>query len=120
MDLSDLESPFEDADVEQGRDLARASYIASALMLPLGLLPYFQKNNEFSFFHGRQSLFIWLLEPIFLLLGFLNPLFWVFGFPLCWVLVSLGLRQVAQDQGKALPLISQLGEKVFPRKWVGE
>lgn len=47
-------------EVEEGRTFAILSYALSFIGLPFFLVPLIMRNNEFSLYHSKQCLMLWL------------------------------------------------------------
>ncbi|MDP8215215.1 MAG: DUF4870 domain-containing protein [Candidatus Euphemobacter frigidus] len=106
-------------EVEEGKVFAILSYALSIIGLPFFLIPLIMRNNEFSLYHAKQTLIIWLAGIaagivsgilsficIGIVLGVAAAIFLL-------VLTIMGLINAAQGEEKPLPLIGQWGEEWF-------
>ena len=109
----------ESREVEEGKVFAILSYALSIIGLPFFLIPLIMRNNEFSLYHAKQTLIIWLAGIaagivsgilsficIGIVLGVAAAIFLL-------VLTIMGLINAAQGEEKPLPLIGQWGEEWF-------
>ena len=98
-------------EVEKGKVLAILSYI-----FILWLIPIIQKDNEYSLFHAKQALMIFLAS---IALGLLNvipcigQLAYVIGSVGLFVFWVIGLINAIKGQAKLLPVIGKFAEQWF-------
>jgi len=107
---------FPAEDIEPGKLWAILSWI----FLILGIVPVIQKENKFALYHGKQALFLCILQVGWAIVA-LGILGWVciglILYPIGWifllVLQVMGLVYSIQGQYKPTPLLGQLGLKMF-------
>ncbi len=102
-------------DVAEGKPFSILSYALSFVGIPFFLVPLIMRNNEFSLFHAKQCLILWLGGIAASVIGvplvavcvgaILLPLAAIF----LLVLNILGLIYAIKGETKALPLIGQWG-----------
>lgn len=107
------------AEIEEGKVMAILSYAINILAIPFFLIPLIMRNNEFSLFHAKQNLMIWIIAVIgsavgaalsFVCIGLLVfPILWVF----LLVVNIMGIINSANMQFKPLPVIGPLAESWF-------
>lgn len=112
-------SPVVTQDMQEGKLFAILSYALSLIGLPFFLVPLIMRNNEFSLYHAKQCLILWLggiavsvvggilsaicIGVVILLAG------WIF----LLVLNIIGLINSVKGLQKPLPLIGKWGEDWF-------
>ena len=106
-------------EVEDGKAFAILSYALSIIGLPFFLVPLIMRNNEFSLYHAKQTLMIWLLGIVggtisgiltFICVGVILAV--ALGIFLL-VITIMGLIAAAKGEQKPLPLIGKWGEDWF-------
>jgi uncharacterized membrane protein len=55
-----IEQSMDEKEVEEGKVFAILSYVLTFLSIPFFLIPLIMRNNEFSLFHAKQCLMLWL------------------------------------------------------------
>lgn len=106
-------------EIADGKAFAILSYAINFLSLPFWLVPLIMRNNEFSLYHAKQCLILWLaivvsytvaVVSIFLCIGVvLVPLVIVASL----VYNILGLINAINGKMAPLPLIGSFGEQWF-------
>jgi len=106
-------------DVEEGKVFAILTYALSFVGLPFFLVPLIMRNNDFSLYHAKQCLLLWLAGVVGSVLSsilmtvcigaILLPIVLVF----CLVLNIIGLINAVKAETKPLPLIGKWGEDWF-------
>ncbi len=106
-------------EVEAGRAFAILSYALSLIGIPFFLVPLIMRNNEFSLYHAKQTLLLWLAGLALGLVGGLTMLICI-GFILLpagaiflLVLNILGLINAINGQQKPIPVIGKYAEDWF-------
>jgi len=103
-----------DQTIEEGKTMAIVSY----LTLIGTLIAFFmnqEKKNEFTSFHTRQALGLWLLEMIlgYVVSGFNNwsitYSFWIFFA----ILIFYGLFNAFAGKAQAVPILGDFFQKIF-------
>lgn len=106
-------------EIEEGKVFAILSYALSIIGLPFFLVPLIMRNNEFSLYHAKQCLMIWLAGIAVGIAGgiltfiCIGPIVWIVGYIFLLVISIIGLINAAQGQMKPLPLIGKWGEDWF-------
>lgn len=104
-----VEAP-RDKEIQEGKFFAVISYISFLCIVTLLL----KKDNKFALFHAKQGLVLFVFEIIFFVLSVI-PVYWLIGKLIffAFVLISvLGILQALRGTYKALPLISDIAEKI--------
>lgn len=106
-------------EIEDGKAFAILSYALNFVGLPFFLVPLITRNNEFSLYHAKQNLMLWLVGIVggvvcgllmIVCVGLiLLPLLTVF----LLVLNIIGLINAIKGEPKPLPLIGKWGEEWF-------
>ncbi|MEA1928205.1 MAG: hypothetical protein U9N73_08345 [Candidatus Auribacterota bacterium] len=106
-------------EVEEGKAFAILSYVLSLIGLPFFLIPLIMRNNDFSLYHAKQTMMIWLVGIVggvvsgilmFICIGAILAVVLAIGL---LVLTIMGLINAAQGQQKPLPIIGKWGEDWF-------
>ena len=106
-------------EVEEGKAFAILSYALSLIGLPFFLIPLIMRNNDFSLYHAKQTMMIWLVGIAgavvsgilsFICVGVILGVVLAIGL---LVLTIMGLINAAQGQQKPVPIIGQWGEDWF-------
>jgi len=106
-------------EVEEGKAFALLSYILSLVGLPFFLVPLLMRNNEFSLYHAKQCLMIWLVAIVggtvagVLTLVCIGWILIVAVSLFCLVLEILGIVNTSKGEAKPLPLVGQWAEDWF-------
>ena len=111
--------PMDPKEIEDGKPFAILSYALNFVGLPFFLVPLIMRNNEFSLYHAKQNLMLWLVGIvggvisgvlIALCVGLLLfPLLTIF----LLVLNIIGLINAIKGEAKPLPVIGKWGEDWF-------
>jgi uncharacterized membrane protein len=106
-------------EVEEGRTFAILSYALSLIALPFFLVPLIMRNNEFSLYHAKQCLLLWLAgivvsvaaAPLMLIcVGvILVPAAGIF----LLVLGIMGLINAIKGEQKPVPLVGKYADDWF-------
>lgn len=106
-------------DIEDGRTFAILSYALSLIGLPFFLVPMIMRNNEFSLYHAKQCLLLWLggiavsvigVPLMAICIGFLLvPAAGIF----LLVLDIMGLMNAVKGVQAPVPLIGKYAEDWF-------
>ncbi len=107
------------ADVDEGKVFAILSYALSFLGIPFFLVPLIMRNNDFSLFHAKQCLILWLGGIAASVVGvpltavcigrIILPVAGIF----LLVLGLMGLINAVKGLQKPLPLIGKWGVDWF-------
>jgi uncharacterized membrane protein len=106
-------------DVEEGRTFAILSYALSFISIPFFLVPLIMRNNDFSLYHAKQCLMIWLAG---IAVGVVGSLLMVVcigvillpaGMIFLLVLAVMGLMNAVQGLQKPVPVIGKYAEDWF-------
>lgn len=106
-------------EVEEGRTFAILSYALGLIGLPFFLVPLIMRNNEFSLYHAKQCLILWLAGIVLgvisgpLMLVCVGFIVLLAGGIFLLVLDIIGLINAIQGQAKQLPLIGKYAEDWF-------
>lgn len=106
-------------EVEEGKPFAILSYALNFIGLPFFLVPLILRNNEFSLYHAKQCLLLWLLGIAGAVVSGLLAIVCVgilLGLALAVALLVLniiGLINAIQGQAKPLPIIGPWAEEWF-------
>ena len=106
-------------DVEEGKVFAVLSYVLTFLGLPFFLIPLIMRNNNFSLYHAKQCLMIWLLGIVggalsgVLMAVCVGAILLILVVVAFYVLAIIGLINSAKGATKPLPLIGKWGEEWF-------
>ncbi len=113
------ETVEESKDVKEGKPFAILSYALGFIGIPFFLIPLIIRNNDFSLFHAKQCLMIWLVGIIG---GSVSGLLMVvcIGFILAilvgifaLVLNIIGLVKAVNGERKPLPWVGGYAEEWF-------
>ena len=108
-----------DKEMEEGKTFAILSYVLNFVGLPFFLVPLIMRNNEFSLYHAKQCLMLWLAGFVLssvsgvlmaVCIGFiLLPASCIF----ILVLNIMGLINTTKGEMKPVPLIGKWGDDWF-------
>lgn len=107
------------AETEEGKVMAILSYAINILGIPFFIVPLIMRNNEFSLFHAKQNLMIWIIAVIGSAVGFALSFVCIglLVFPILWVFLLIvnimGIINAANLQYKPLPIIGPMAENWF-------
>jgi len=106
-------------EVEEGRTFAILSYALGLIGLPFFLVPLIMRNNEFSLYHSKQCLLLWLAGIAASMVGsllmvvciglILLPAAMIFVV----VLDILGLINAVKGEQKPVPVIGKYADEWF-------
>jgi len=106
-------------DAEEGKAFAILSYVLSLIGIPFFLVPLIMRNNEFSLYHAKQCLLIWLAGVVLAVVSaplmavcigvIIAPVGGVFLLVLC----IMGLINATKLEAKPVPLIGKWAEDWF-------
>jgi uncharacterized membrane protein len=106
-------------DVEEGKTFAILSYALGLIGLPFFIVPLIMRNNEFSLYHAKQCLILWLLgvaggvvSGVLMVVCIGAVLAPIVGLA-CLVLDVIGLMNAVNGRQQPLPLIGKWGEEWF-------
>ena len=101
--------------IDEGKSLAWLSYLGIFLLIPLLV----QKNNEYSKFHVKQGIVLWICSIVLSVAGFLLLFIPVLGIIIFWgirlfllILFIMGLLKSLTGKTEPLPVIGQYAEKI--------
>ena len=106
-------------EIEEGKVFAILSYALSFIGLPFFLVPLIMRNNEFSLYHAKQCLIIWLggvaLSVISAPLSVIciGVILALVGGIFLLVLNIMGLINAVKGEQKPIPVIGKWGEDWF-------
>lgn len=103
-------------EVEEGKVFAVLSYALNFVGIPFFLVPLIMRNNEFSLYHAKQSLLIWLAALVTGLVNVipcLGQIVWLVAVIFLAVLNIMGLINASKSIQKPVPLIGQWAEDWF-------
>ena len=105
--------------MEEGRTFAILSYALGLIGLPFFLVPLIMRNNEFSLYHSKQCLLLWLAGIAASMVGsllmvvciglILLPAAMIFVV----VLDILGLINAVKGEQKPVPVIGKYADEWF-------
>lgn len=107
------------SEVEAGKAFAVLSYALSLIGIPFFLVPLIMRNNEFSLYHAKQCLLLWLAAIGVALVGGITTFICIgvillpAGGIFLLVLNIMGLINAINAQQKPLPLIGKYAEQWF-------
>jgi uncharacterized membrane protein len=106
-------------EVKDGKVFAILCYLINILGFPFWLLPLIMRDNNFSLYHAKQCLAMWVILMVgaaisvplaFVCIGFVLLAIIYVGF---LVLNIIGLLNAINEQAKPLPFIGTYAEKWF-------
>lgn len=106
-------------EMEAGKVFAILCYALGFLGIPFFILPLVMRDNDFSLFHAKQVLILWLLGiagyivGIVLLVICIGPFIMLGVGILSLVLAIMGLINAINGRAKPLPIIGGYAEKWF-------
>lgn len=106
-------------EIEEGKTFAILSYALSILSLPFFLVPLIMRNNEFSLYHAKQCLIIWLGGIAVGVIGSLLMAVCIgivllpAGFIFLLVIDVMGLMNAINGRAKPVPVLGKWGENWF-------
>ena len=112
-------APIALPDAEEGKAFAVLSYVLSLIGIPFFLVPLIMRNNEFSLYHAKQCLVIWLAGIVLAVVSaplmavcigaIIAPVGGIFLLVLC----IMGLINATKLEAKPVPLIGKWAEDWF-------
>ncbi len=106
-------------EVEKGKAFAILSYAISFVGLPFFLVPLIMRDNDFSLYHAKQSLMVWIIGAAGGVIGgilmavcigvIVLPVVGIFTL----VINIMGLINAIQGVAKPLPLVGKWAEDWF-------
>jgi uncharacterized membrane protein len=105
-----------DKEVEEGKVFAILSYVLNLVGLPFFLVPLIMRNNEFSLYHAKQCLLIWLAAIVIALVNVIPCLGQIVYLAVCVFLLVLdiiGLVNATKAEAKPIPVIGKWAEDWF-------
>jgi uncharacterized membrane protein len=106
-------------EIEEGKSFAVLSYVLSFIGLPFFLIPLIMRNNEYSLYHAKQCLILWIgglvggvvsgMLMAVCIGAILAPAVWIAMIVFC----VMGLMNATKGLMKPLPLIGKFGEEWF-------
>jgi uncharacterized membrane protein len=112
-------TPARSPDVEAGRAFAILSYALSFIGLPFFLVPLIMRNNEFSLYHAKQCLILWLAGLAVSIVGGILTILCIglvillAGGIFLLVLNIMGLINAINGEQKPLPVIGVYADQWF-------
>ena len=112
-------TPAISPEVEEGKIFAILSYVLSLICIPFFLVPLIMRNNEFSLYHAKQCLMLWLVGIVgsvvsaILMVVCIGLILSVVVGVFCLVLAIIGLINASKGAQKPLPVIGALAEDWF-------
>lgn len=110
---------IDSGDVSQGKAFAILSYALTFIGLPFFLVPLIMRNNEYSLYHSKQCLILWIASIVLFAVSMplvavcigaiLAPAAGIFVL----VLNIMGLINAVNGKAVPLPLIGKWGEDWF-------
>ena len=106
-------------EVEEGKAFAVLSYALGLVGIPFFLVPLIMRNNEFSLFHAKQCLVLWIAGIVGSIASSVLLVVCVGGVLgiavlVAWVVLSvLGIMASSKGETKLLPVIGKWGEDWF-------
>ncbi len=106
-------------EIQEGKTFAILTYALSLIGLPFFLVPLIMRNNEFSLYHAKQCLMIWIG---FIAVGFISgvlswtcivPILGVAVLIFLFVLDIMGLINAVKGLQQPLPVIGKWAEDWF-------
>lgn len=111
--------PMSPGEVKDGKVFAILCYLINIVGFPFWLLPLIMRNNDFSLYHAKQCLAMWVIFAVgaavsiplmFICVGaILLAVIWLGHI----ILNIIGLLNAMNEQAKPLPFIGTYAEKWF-------
>lgn len=113
-----IDVPVMDAkEVEEGKAFAVLSY--ALFFVPFFLIPLIMRNNDFSLYHAKQCLLLWIAGAAgsmvcsILSMACIGLLMFPILFVACLVFTIMGLMTASKGEVKPLPVIGKYAEDWF-------
>ena len=106
-------------EIEEGKTFAILSYALGLVGLPFFLIPLITRNNEFSLYHAKQCLLLWLAGVVVSVIGSIlmvvcvGVIILMAGWIFLLVLDIMGLANAIKGEQKPLPLIGKYADEWF-------
>jgi len=107
------------SETEEGRTFAILSYALNFIGLPFFLIPLIMRNNEFSLYHAKQNLMLWLVGMAGIVVSRILMMVCI-GIILMLVLMIfllvlniIGLINAVKGEQKPLPVVGRWAEDWF-------
>lgn len=103
-------------EIADGKAFAILSYAINFVGIPFWLVPLIMRNNEFSLYHSKQCLLMWLVAVATGVVAIVPCAGWIIAVVVLLGLLVfnvMGLINAVNGKSKALPLIGGLAEKWF-------
>lgn len=116
---SDLTPAMDEQEIENGKTFAILSYVLGFLGIPFFLVPLIMRDNDFSLYHSKQCLMIWLVGIVggtisgILMLVCIGVLTAIAIGVFILVVEIIGLMNSTKGLAKPLPLIGKYAEEWF-------
>ena len=97
-------------EIADGKAFAILSYALSLVGIPFFLVPLIMRNNEYSLFHSKQCLIVWIALVATALVNVipcLGQIVWLVVAVFMLVVIIIGLIGATKDEMKPLPLVGQ-------------
>jgi uncharacterized membrane protein len=108
-----------EAEIAGGKTFAILSYALSFVGLPFFIIPLVMRNNDYSLYHAKQTLILWLTGIALIVLSTIlaavcvGVIIGLAGGIFLLVLNVLGLMASINGEVKPLPVIGRYGEEWF-------
>ena len=99
--------------VEEGKTFAILSYALAVIGVPFFLVPLIMRNNEFSLYHSKQCLLLWLVGVVGGTILAPTCLGAVLVTVFVWVLLFMGLANAVKALQTPVPLVGKWAEDWF-------
>lgn len=112
-------APLDDTEIEEGKVFAVLSYVLSFVGLPFFLVPLIMRNNEFSLYHAKQCLQLWLAGIVLsaisapLTVVCIGAILWPVGAVILVVLSIMGVINASKGELVPVPMIGKLAVDWF-------
>ena len=112
-------APLSEAEIAEGKTFAILSYALSFIGLPFFIIPLVMRNNDFSLYHAKQTLMLWLagialsVVSAVLTAVCIGLVIALVGGVFLLVLNIIGLMASINGEVKPLPVIGAYGEEWF-------
>ena len=106
-------------EVEEGKTFAILSYALGLVCIPFFLVPLITRNNDFSLYHAKQCLLLWLASLVVSVIGSILMVVCIgmillpAGMIFLLVLDIMGLVAAIKGEQKPVPLIGKYADEWF-------
>lgn len=104
---------FHSGIVDEGRPMAIFSYFSVVFGLPVFVVPFVLRGNEFALHHARAAGVIYLLSLIFLVLALTNCAIFLPLVFVCYIPALIGMYRAAAGVQAGTSALGPTGNKVF-------